>query len=237
MDRNITPPSESTMSVQRVWQILLRRVGTIILVTVLVTGSAVGFSLAQTPIYQASIKVLVGQKVTGDSDFNNVSDLQELTLTVAQTVQTLPVAQAAVEQAGVPELSGQEVLENMNVEPTPGTTLIDVSYKSSDPDKAQLIANTIGQVLSQKISEVSLGANGINATVVAPATLPATPASPDPALNGILALLLGVLLGIALAFLLEYVDDSWDSPEEVEEVSGLPTLGVVPVFEPRQGKK
>lgn len=223
------------ISVERVWQILLRRVSAIILVTIVVTGSALGFSLAQTPTYEASIKILVGQKITEDTSFTtDVADLQELTLTVAQAVQTLPVAQAVVEQPNMPEQSGQEVLANMSVEPTPGTTFINVSYKSSDPERAQLIANTIGQVLSQKISEVSLGANGITATVFAPATLPETPVSPNLALNGVLALVLGGLLGIALAFLLEYVDDSWDSPEEVEEVSGLPTFGVIPRFEPQQ---
>ena len=223
------------ISIERVLQTLLRRVSVIILVTVVVTGSALGFSLTQTPTYEASIKILVGQKLTEDADFGtDVSDLQELTVTVGQAVQTLPVAQAVVEQPNVPELSAGEVLENMSVEPSPGTTFIDISYESSDPEKAQLIANTIGQILSQKISEVSVGVNGLTATVWAPATLPETPVSPDLALNGIVALVLGGLLGIALAFLLEYLDDSWDSPEEVEEISGLPAFGVIPTFEPRR---
>jgi capsular polysaccharide biosynthesis protein len=223
------------ISIERVLQTLLRRVSVIILVTVVVTGSALGFSLTQTPTYEASIKILVGQKLTEDADFGtDVSDLQELTVTVAQAVQTLPVAQAVVEQPNVPELSAGEVLENMSVEPSPGSNFINVSYESSDPEEAQLIANTIGQALSQKISEVSVGVNGLTATVWAPATLPETPVSPDLALNGIVALVLGGLLGIALAFLLEYLDDSWESPEEVEEISGLPAFGVIPAFEPRR---
>jgi len=233
--KEMTPTRVNTISIERVWQILLRRVGAIILVAALITGTALGFSLVQTPTYEASIKVLVGQKITGDTNFNtDISDLQELTLTVAQAVQTVPVAQAVVEQANLPAQRAEAVLENMNVEPDPGTTFINVSYKSSDPKEAQLIANTIGQVLAQKISEVSLGANGITATVWAPATLPDTPVSPNPVRNGLLAWVLGGLLGVVLAFLLEYVDDSWDSPEEVEEVSGLPTFGVIPRFEPRQ---
>jgi capsular polysaccharide biosynthesis protein len=223
------------ISIERVLQTLLRRVSAIILVTVVVTGSALGFSLTQAPTYEASIKILVGQKITEGADFGtDVSDLQELTLTVAQAVQTLPVAQAVVEQPNVPEVSAGEVLANMSVEPSAGTTFINVSYESNDPESAQRIANTIGQVLSEKISEVSVGVNGLTATVWAPATLPETPVSPNPALNGIVALALGGLLGIALAFLLEYLDDSWDSPEEVEEISGLPTFGVIPAFEPRR---
>jgi protein tyrosine kinase modulator len=207
----------------------------IILVTVVITGSALGFSLTQTPTYQTSIKVLVGQNITEATNSNtDVADLQELTLTVAQAAQTLPVAQAVVEQPDSPEQSAGTVLENMSVEPSPGTTFINISYESSDPRTAQLIANTIGQVLSQKISEVSLGANGITATVWAPATLPETPVSPNPLQNGIIALVLGGLLGVVLAFLLEYIDDSWESPEEVEEISGLPIFGVIPRFEPQQ---
>jgi len=42
---------------------------------------------------------------------------------------------------------------------------VPIYYESSNPKEAQLVANTIGEVLSQKISEVSLGANGITATV------------------------------------------------------------------------
>jgi capsular polysaccharide biosynthesis protein len=38
------------------------------------------------------------------------------------------------------------------------------------------------------------------------------------------------LLGVGLAFLLEYLDDRWNSPEETERVSGVPTLGAIPKF-------
>ena len=45
------------------------------------------------------------------------------------------------------------------------------------------------------------------------------------------------VFGMRLAFLLEYVDDSWRSPEEAEQVSGVPTFGVIPEFEALTGKK
>jgi len=61
--------------------------------------------------------------------------------------------------------------------------------------------------------------------------------SPDPLLNGLVALALGLLLGLGLAFLLEYLDDSWESPEEVERVSGVPTFGVIPGFQVKTSEK
>ena len=226
-----TPREQSTFSRERVLQILRRRMWTIVLVVVVLTASTLGFSLYQEPTYEASVKLLVGQQSPGGPNLGgDIGGLQDATLTVAELVPSMPVAQGVVEQLNQPELSAGEVLANMSVEPDPGTMFINVSYEDSDPKRAQLIANTIGQVLSERVSEVSLGANGITATVWAPATLPQAPVSPDPVRNGVLALVLGSLLGVVLALLLEHIDDSWDSPEEAEEVSGVPNLGVIPRF-------
>lgn len=231
----------SMYSPQRILQTLRQRMWTIMLVAIVTTGSAMGFSLLQTPTYETSVLIQVGQKTTGDTNpAPDVADLQELTLTVAKAVPTTPVAEAVVERledlpegsAGgvVANTSAGKVLANTSAEPDPGTIFVNVSYKDSDKERAQLIANTIGEVLSEKIPEMSLGANAITATVWEPATLPETPISPDPMRNSIIAFMLGSLLGLVLAFLLEYVSDRWNSRDELEEVSGLPTLGVVPKF-------
>jgi capsular polysaccharide biosynthesis protein len=158
-------------------------------------------SLYQTPTYEASIKILVGQRSAEDTNlFLDVSPaLQDLTLTAAKAADTMPVAQAVVEQLNLPELSAREVLANMTVEPEPGTMFVDISYKDSDPARAQLIANTIGEVSSRKISDVTLGAHAITATVWAPAKLPQNPASPDPVRNMLLALATwGLMLGLLI---------------------------------------
>ena len=70
-------------------------VGAVVLVALGVTGA----SLLQTPTYETSVLIQVGQKTTGDTPFApDVADLQELTLTVAKAVPTTPVAEAVVER-------------------------------------------------------------------------------------------------------------------------------------------
>jgi capsular polysaccharide biosynthesis protein len=118
-------------------------------------------SLYQTPTYEASIKILVGQRSAEDTNHAQriplaLPALQDLTLTVANVAKTMPVARAVVEQLNRPELSAREVLVNMTAEPEPGTMFVNISYTSSDPKRAQLTANAIGQVLSEEVSGVTL---------------------------------------------------------------------------------
>jgi capsular polysaccharide biosynthesis protein len=45
------------------------------------------------------------------------------------------------------------------------------------------------------------------------------------------------MLGIGLALLMEHLDHSWRSPEEVEQISGVPTFATIPDFSLAMRKK
>ncbi len=216
-------------------RVLLRRSWVIVLVAAVLAGSAVGFSLMQTPTYEASAKILIGQRDADESGGgnlkSNVEGLQEFAPTMAKALTTRPVKQEVVEQLGMPEEDAGALLDTLRAQQDPGTTFVDVSYRDSDPKRAQLVVNTVGQVFSEQVSDLSPNVGGVTATVWEQATLPQSPVSPDPARNGVVALALGILLGAGLALLLELLDDSWDSPEEAERISGVSTLGAIPQFE------
>ena len=72
------------------------------------------------------------------------------------------------------------------------------------------------------------GAAASNIRVVDPAEVPAHPSAPRTAWNIVAGLVLGLGVGLLLAFFVEYLDDSVRSAEEVQEVTGLPTIGLVP---------
>jgi capsular polysaccharide biosynthesis protein len=220
-------------------RIMRRRLWVIALVGFIFAGLAAGFSFVQTPTYEASIKVLIGQKQSSDipPDLGNeVAGLQQITATMVEAVQTRPVAQGAIERLDL-RMSPTSLLENLSAEQIGTTSFLEVSYADSNPERAQRIANTVGEVFSDQISKTSPSANAITATVWEPAVLPDEPAAPSPIRNVVLALVLGLMLGLGLAFLLEYLDNSWDSPEELERVSGVPTYGVIPAFKVHKSQK
>jgi polysaccharide biosynthesis transport protein len=68
------------------------------------------------------------------------------------------------------------------------------------------------------------------AQLVAEAAVPSSPVKPTPKRNGLIALVAGLILGVGLAFLVERLDDSIETKEDLERVAqGVPTLGLIPV--------
>ena len=208
-----------------------KRLWVVAFVVLVSIGVAMGFTYLQTPTYESSIKLLVGQK-EGNAAENlagEIPGLQQLTQTMTAAVDTRPVAEAVVRELDL-SMSPAEVLNNLSAEQDAATLFIDVSYTDPDPVKAQRVANTVGEVFSEQISGVNLSASGATATVWVTAEVPQEPSSPSIPRNLLLALALGLMIGVGLAFLLEYLDDSWRSPEEVEQIAGVPTFGAIPAF-------
>ncbi|MBC7225471.1 MAG: polysaccharide biosynthesis tyrosine autokinase, partial [Anaerolineae bacterium] len=67
-------------------------------------------------------------------------------------------------------------------------------------------------------------------TIVEPADVPSTPVRPKPVQNTLLAAAVGLVLGAGAAFLIEYLDDTIKSPDDVERDLGLATLGTITRF-------
>lgn len=222
---------EELLSIRDFVQIIRRRLWIILLVAVLCTVTAAGGSLLKTPVYEASISILVGQErgVVSDNPAE-AQGLSQVTQTMAELAHTRTVANAVIEEMDL-SVTPEEFLEKLSVEQTAETQVVQISYTDSDPELAASVANTTGEMFSEQVSEVSEEANAVTATVWEQASTPDSPSSPQPIRNGALALALGLMLGTALAFLIEHLDDSWRSPEEAERVSGVPTFGVIRVFE------
>ncbi len=70
-----------------------------------------------------------------------------------------------------------------------------------------------------------------NIAVIDPSEPPLMPYKPKPRLYLSFALLLGTILGIGTAFFLEYLDDSIKTVEELEKISHIPSLGMIPLAE------
>ena len=100
------------------------------------------------------------------------------------------------------------------------------------PERDTLVAQqaAFNERLDQLQIDAALTTGG--ASVVQPAELPTDPVEPQPLRTAVLAGVVGLLLGLGAAFLVDYLDDSVRRTEDVEAVTNLPVLAVVPVEPP-----
>lgn len=96
-----------------------------------------------------------------------------------------------------------------------------------DAVNGQINTETRRLVQSIKI-ELSGQFSGNNIRVIDPAVTPEKPVRPRKLINLAIGLLGGGLLGLILVFVLEFLDQSVKSSEDLEEKLGLPFLGFVP---------
>ncbi len=87
--------------------------------------------------------------------------------------------------------------------------------------------------LLTRMKEASIASTMVptNVQIIDEAQRPLKPSRPNKALHLALASLLGVFGGLGLAFIVDHLDDSIKSIEELEESSRLPVLGLVPALE------
>ena len=184
------------------------RVFRVLVITVVLAAlGVISASLQQAPTYEASARVLVGQRSlaqgTGNGKIQLIplapapETLRALTQTMTDTIDSRPVAEEVIQRLGL-QMKPSELLDRLSVEQIEGTQFIHLTYEDTDPMRAQQIANTVGEVSSEFISERS---NELMATVWEKAAVPESPVSPHPLRNGLLTLVIGLMLcaGTALA--------------------------------------
>jgi capsular polysaccharide biosynthesis protein len=182
-------------------------------ITLIAALLVMAYGLHQPLKYEARAKVLVGQKQDPSDCHNKIclipnapaKGFDAYTSTVARTIPTTPMAQEVAQRLNLPKGNVSRVVENTNAEADTGTAFIDVTYTDGSPKRAQQITNTLAKVSSERISETSLGAHRITATLWQPAALPGAPVSPNPLRNGLITLAIGLALSLVVIAIREYL--------------------------------
>jgi succinoglycan biosynthesis transport protein ExoP len=84
--------------------------------------------------------------------------------------------------------------------------------------------------LLEKLKEAGLsaGLRSSNLRIVDPAMIPPSPARPQKGRDITLAFIVGLVGGIGLAFFREYLDNTVKTPDDIEALTHLPSLAIVP---------
>lgn len=105
------------------------------------------------------------------------------------------------------------------------------NLKTEVETKRALLDTVMRRQAETEVSSRLRGERASNVRIVDRALVPKSRFRPSYKRNLALALALGLALGVGLAFLLEYVDRSLRSIDQVEKYLGVPALGIIPALE------
>ena len=211
---------------RRWWWILL-------LGPVLAGGVAYIISSSMTPIYRAQVTMVIQESQVSDPDtfFNDLRAAERQAQTFSRLVTLRPVLEETIQRLGL-SLGPESLDKKLSVAPIRDTQLITVSATDASPERAATIANTVGQVFIDQITEAE---PGTRVRIAEQATAPADPVSPRVTLNTALAGILGLLVAAGLVALIGYLDDTVKSSEDVRRVTGRPALATIPLLQTTNG--
>lgn len=225
---------ENTISLQEIVYALKKRWKLIALITITATlVSAILSFFVIKPQYEATTKLFIGKQENQENNAYNNSDVmmyQQLMKTYAELVKTSDLVTKAVKSANLDYKQEEikEILDNITAIPSADTQILDLSYKAGNPKDVLKITEAITDEFISESKE--LIPNG-NVQVIQKAQLPEKPVSPNKKLNILIAFVLGFMVGVAVVLLLEYLDNTFKSREELEKTLDLPIIGTIPDYD------
>ncbi|WP_341202523.1 YveK family protein [Planomicrobium okeanokoites] len=224
---------EETISLQDLFKTIRKRLGLIILLTLLaiIIAGVVSYFLL-TPVYETSTEILVNQNPaeTGQLINQNIQTDLQLINTYSGIIKSPAILDQVVEELDL-DMNSDQLDNNITVSNASQSQIINIAVQDEDPARAVDIANTTVDVFETDIQELM---NVDNVSVLSPAVLKENPepVSPNPLLNMAIAAVVGLMLGVGIAFLLEYLDTTIKNEQDIEEFLGIPVIGVIsPILE------
>lgn len=179
------------------------------------------------PAYEAATTLMVGKSQPGQAlamDYAQILANKQLVKTYREIAQSRVISQRIIREADL-SISTAELNKKIRVELVEDTELIEIKVQDYIPEQAQRVANIAAKVFMEKISSIS---EAENVKILDPAVLPKAPFKPNKKLNVLIAGIVGIMVSLGLIILLEYMDTTIKSAEDVNKYLDIPVLGTIP---------
>jgi len=220
---------EETISLKELFLTLKKRIMLIITITmfaIIVTGLASYFVL--TPVYKSSTQILVNQSKTDDSAFYNTNELQtniQLISTYSVILKSAAILNNVKNELGL-NISVSQLNSKISVESAQNSQIMTISVTDTDPAVALEIANKTAEVFEEEIKKI-MSVDNVTILPLADDQENQSPISPNLTLNLAVGVVIGLLIGISLAYILEFIDNTIKTEQDIEKVLGVPVLGAI----------
>jgi len=218
-----------TIDLQELFQILRKRFVLIVVLAVVATGISGFFThFFMTPIYQTSTQLALVPSVTADvplthgeinANIQMINTLNEVIVSPMILTEVIEYLDLGLTVGGLRSMMSAANRSN--------ALIITLTVQNESPELARDIANVTAEIFYAEVVEHF---NMNNVRILASAQVPNSPVSPRLMMNLGLGFIIGLVAGVCLTFLLEFMDKTINTEQEVEKLINLPVLGMIPMI-------
>jgi succinoglycan biosynthesis transport protein ExoP len=219
--------------------VLIKRRWPVIWLCIAVGLGLAVLDIARTPVtYRASAQVFVTTSDVKDASglFSGNEFAQSRVQTYISVVTSPSIIEPVRNKLGL-NLSNRQLTNKISVDAPLNKTLINIHITDGSAQRAAEIANAvasefivdIGHIETEKSATATAPATPVlKLTVIHPALAPVAPIAPQKKLMLLLGFFGGLFLGLLVVTGREWMNTRLRSPLDVEAISSLPLLGVIP---------
>jgi len=222
---------EIEIDIVRLLKLLLSRSWIVIIAMVVLAAILFWYAVFFiTPLYQSTAMMYVNNSsfTVGSTSFSISSSelsaartLLDLYVVILKTRVTL---EEVIDKAGL-DYEYEQLYSMVSASSVNGTEVFRITVTSPDPDEAELIVNTIVEVLPDRISEI---VDGSSVRLVDHAVRPIRRSSPSYTRYATIGMVVGLVLSCAAIIVVDLMDTTVRNEEYLNQKYSIPILAVVP---------
>ncbi|MEI7026108.1 YveK family protein [Paenibacillus sp. y28] len=222
------------MELNELFQIVKKRLWLIVCcVLVAVVTTAVYSYYYIQPVYFASTKLIVNKTIEIDQigreqmDFGAMGINFSLINTYKEIIKNPAITEKVVQRHPELGLTAERLSQVIDVQSVNNTQVMTITARDSSYPKAMQIANAVSEVFQTEIPKIM---KVDNVTILNAAQMQENPVPMNASLKNqymLIGVALALLFGIAISFLIEYLDDTLKTEEDVMQLLGTPVLAAV----------
>jgi len=220
-----------TLDLGKIFRVVMKNIWIIALSAVLVAGLMLGFVAAfVTPTYEAEISMYINNSSSnnGAINANDLNVALKLVQTYVNIIKSDSVLDQVIEELDM-DMNAVALRRMLTAEAVDQTEMFRVQVTHEDPEMAAKIANTIGQIAPDKITEII---DGSSAKIIDMAKVPVERAAPSYFKTMIIGIFVGAALSAVIVIVMDILDVRIKSEEDLAEIATAPILGVIPDLDP-----
>lgn len=219
---------EMTLDLAELFAIIRKRIWLLISITLITTLTAGILSFfVLSPVYESSISIIIGRANEGETtktEYNEVMMYQKLAKTYAEIAKSRSVAEKTIKELNK-DMQVNVFLKSLSVTPQPDTQILVLKYQSKDAIDAATTINTHAKFF---IEESKRFYKDGNIQIIDTAQVPEGPVKPKPMLNIAIAFVLGIMISLGIIFIMEYMDTTIKTEDDIEKILNVPVIGLIP---------